>query len=148
FAKAQLAANHRLPQEGTVFVSVNPYDRGAIGKIARDLHKLGFKLLATSGTANWLKTLGLPVDVINKVSEGSPHILDAIRTEKIDLIINTPRGGQAHYDGSLIRGTAYMYGVPIVTTMSAASATVQAIKSLRQKPLKVRSLQAHHDVQT
>ncbi|PJF40370.1 MAG: carbamoyl-phosphate synthase large subunit [Chloroflexi bacterium] len=148
FAKAQFAANHRLPQEGTVFISVNPYDRGAVGKIAGDFHKLGFRLVATSGTADWLKTLGLPVDVINKVSEGAPHIVDAIHAGEIDLIINTPRGGQAHYDGSLIRGTAYMYGVPIVTTMSAASATVQAIKSLRQKPLKVRSLQAHHDVQT
>jgi carbamoyl-phosphate synthase large subunit len=86
----------------------------------------------------------LPVRGINKVSEGSPHVVDAIRAGEIDLIINTPRGAQAHYDGGLIRGTAYLYGVPIVTTLSAAAATVQGIKALKQKPLRVRSLQAHH----
>ena len=84
--------------------------------------------------------------MINKVSEGSPNIVDAIRAGQIDLVINTPRGGQAHYDGALIRGTALLYGVPIVTTMSAATATVQGIKALRQKPLKVRSLQVHHHI--
>ncbi len=144
FAKAEMAANTNLPLSGKVFISVNDYDKGAIGKIARDLHKLGFKLVATAGTAKWLETLNLPVSVIKKVSEGSPHIGDAIRAGEIDLIINTPRGAQAHYDGGLIRGTAYLYGVPIVTTLSAAVATVQGIKALKQKPLKVRSLQVHH----
>jgi carbamoyl-phosphate synthase large subunit len=144
FAKAELAANTKLPMSGTVCISVNPYDRGAIGKIARDLHQLGFKLVATAGTALWLQELGLPVSLINKVSEGSPHIVDAIRAGEIDLIINTPRGGQAHYDGGLIRGTAYLYGVPIVTTLSAAAATVQGIKALKQNPFTVRSLQVHH----
>ncbi len=144
FAKAEMAANTTLPLTGNVFISVNDYDKGAIGKIARDLHKMGFKLVATSGTAQWLEMLGLPVDVINKVSDGSPHIVDAIRAGEIDLIINTPRGGQAHYDGGLIRGMAHLYGVPIVTTLSAAAAVVQGIKALKQKPLKVRSLQVHH----
>ncbi len=144
FAKAQMAVNSPLPQHGTVFISVNPFDRGAVMKIARDLHQLGFKLLATPGTAEWLSVAGLPVTSINKVSEGSPHIVDAIRAGEIDLIINTPRGGQAHYDGRLIRGAAHLYGVPIATTLSAAMATVQGIKAVRQKPLKVRSLQAHH----
>jgi carbamoyl-phosphate synthase large subunit len=144
FAKAEMAANTTLPQKGTVFISVNNYDKGAMLKIARDLHQLGFKLLATSGTAQFFESVGLPTSVINKVSEGSPHVVDAIRAGKIDLIINTPRGGQAHYDGTLIRGTAHLYGVPILTTLSAAQATVQGIRALRQKPLKVRSLQAHH----
>ncbi len=146
FAKAEMAANSHLPQGGTVFISVNNYDKGAALKIARDLHQLGFVLLATAGTAQFFESVGLPVSVINKVSEGSPNVVDAIRAGDIDLIINTPRGGQAHYDGALIRGTAHLYGVPILTTLSAAQATVQGIRALRQKPLKVRSLQVHHAV--
>ena len=144
FAKAQMAAGVSLPTEGTVLISVNQFDKGAVLKIARDLHQLGFKILATAGTAQWLQAVGLPVTVINKVSQGSPHILDAIRAGQINLIINTPRGGQAHYDGSLIRGAAYMMGIPIVTTLSAAAATVQGIRALREKPLRVCSLQTHY----
>lgn len=146
FAKAELAAHTRLPQTGTVFISVNPFDRGAVTKIARDLYGMGFTLIGTRGTAEYLTSVGLPVQAINKVSDGSPHVVDLIRAGKIDLIINTPRGGQAHYDGGLIRGTAHLYGVPIITTMSAAQAVVQAIRALRKKPLRVRSLQVHHGV--
>ncbi len=144
FAKAEMAASTNLPQSGTVFISVNPFDRGAITKVARDLYQLGFTLVATHGTAEYLQSIDIPADVLDKVSEGTPNIVDAIRAGQIDLIINTPRGGQAHYDGALIRGTAHLYGVPIVTTMSAATAIVQGIKALRQKPLRVRSLQVHH----
>ncbi|MBZ0283343.1 MAG: carbamoyl-phosphate synthase large subunit, partial [Anaerolineae bacterium] len=146
YVKAQMAANATLPQSGTVLISVNPYDRGGVVKIARDLHQLGFNLLATVGTADWLQSIGLTVSTINKVSEGSPHIVDAIRAGEIALIINTPRGGQAHADGSLIRGAAVLYGVPIITTLTGAAAAVQGIKALRQKPLKVRSLQTHHHI--
>jgi carbamoyl-phosphate synthase large subunit len=84
------------------------------------------------------------VEVINKVGSGSPHILDAIRNGEIDLIINTPRGSQAHSEGNLIRGAANQYGIPLITTLSAATAAVQGIRALQQKPLKVLSLQAHH----
>jgi len=146
FYKAELAANTALPSEGCVFISVNPYDRGAVTKIAKDLVMLGFSLVATKGTAEYLESVGLPVRTILKVSEGSPNIVDAIRAGEIHLVINTPRGGQAHYDGALIRGTAHLYNVPIITTMSAATAVVQGIRALRQKPLRVRSLQAHHAV--
>jgi len=139
-----MAASSRLPSSGTVFISVTPYDRGAAVKIARDLLQLGFQLVATVGTGEYLRSVGLETGIINKVSDGSPHIVDAIRSGKIDLIINTPRGGQAHYDGTLIRGTAHLYNVPIITTMSAAQAAVQGMRALRQKPLRVRSLQAHH----
>jgi carbamoyl-phosphate synthase large subunit len=145
FAKAQLAAGTRLPTEGAVFISVNPFDRGAIAKIARDLHQMGFSLVATRGTAHYLETIGIPARPIHKVSEGSPNIVDAVRAGEIALVINTPRGGQAHRDGSLIRGAAHLYGVPIITTMSAASAAVQGIRALRQRPFKVRSLQAHYE---
>ncbi len=146
FAKAEIAASTSLPLEGTVFISVNNNDKGAVMKIARDLNLLGFKLVATEGTAAALRSAGLPVDVIHKVSEGSPHIVDAIRAGQINLVINTPRGGQAHDDSALIRGTALLFGVSIVTTMSAATATVQGIKAMRQKPFKVRSLQVHHHI--
>jgi len=146
FAKAQIAAGSPLPQEGAVFISVNDYDKGAVVKIARDLHALGFRLVATRGTAQMLALVGIPAQTVNKVSDGSPHIVDAIRAGEIALIINTPRGGQAHYDGSLIRGAAHQYGVPIVTTLSAAVASVQGIRALRQKPLSVRSLQMHHQL--
>ena len=146
FAKAQIAAGSPLPQEGVVFISVNDYDKGAVVKIARDLHALGFRLVATSGTAQMLALVGIPTQTVNKVSDGSPHIVDAIRAGEIALIINTPRGGQAHYDGSLIRGAAHQYGVPIITTLSAAMASVQGIRALRQKPLSVHSLQVHHQL--
>jgi carbamoyl-phosphate synthase large subunit len=148
FIKSQIAASSTLPQSGTVLISVNDFDKGAAVKIARDLHQLGFKLLATSGTAQMLALVGLPVQVINKVSEGAPHILDALRQGDIDLIITTPHGKQAHLDGALLRSAAYQYGVPILTTLSAAMAAVQGIRALRDKPLSVRSLQAHHAVQS
>jgi carbamoyl-phosphate synthase large subunit len=147
FAKAQMAAGTPLPTSGRVFISVNPYDRGGILKIARDLDGLGFQLVATPGTADFLSSIGLTVQQINKVSAGSPHVVDAIREGQIDLIINTPRGGRAHSDGNLIRGAAQQYGVPLVTTLSAALATVQGIKALKQKPLKVLSLQKHHGME-
>jgi len=145
FAKAEIAANTWLPQQGTVFISVNPYDRGAVTKIARDLEAMGFRLVGTRGTAEYLRSVGLHVEDMNKVSEGSPHIVDAIRAGEVDLIINTPRGGTAHGDGQLIRGMAHLYNVPILTTLTAAAAAVQSIKTLRKKPLRVRSLQAHHN---
>jgi carbamoyl-phosphate synthase large subunit len=144
FVKSQMATNTPLPTQGTAFISVNPNDRSAITKIARDLHELGFKLVATNGTHRHLQAVGLPVERINKVSEGSPHVVDAVRAGKIDVIINTPRGSQAHADGALIRGAAHAYNVPIITTLSAAMASVQGISAQRQKPLKVRSLQTHY----
>ncbi|MBZ0302138.1 MAG: hypothetical protein K8J31_20480, partial [Anaerolineae bacterium] len=88
--------------------------------------------------------VGLPAQVIHKVSEGSPDILDAMRSGQIDLIINTPHGKQAHLDGAQMRSAAYQYGIPILTTLSAAMAAVQGIRSLQDKPLHVRSLQRHH----
>jgi carbamoyl-phosphate synthase large subunit len=144
FVKAQMATGVPLPVAGTTFISVNDYDKGAVAKIARDLHMMGFRLLATKGTTRWLEMIGLPVTPINKIAEGSPHVGDAMHAGEIDLVINTPRGGQAHEDGALIRGLAHLLGIPIVTTLSAATASVQGIRALQTRPLKVRSLQAHH----
>ncbi|MEP7284515.1 MAG: carbamoyl-phosphate synthase large subunit [Chloroflexota bacterium] len=146
FAKAQIAADMLLPTSGTVFISVNDLDKSAVSKLARDLHNLGFTLLATEGTADFLERQGLPVERVKKINEGTPNALDAMRSDKIQLIINTPLGGQAHDDSIAIRSVAYQYRVPITTTLSAAQATVQGIKALHNKPLKVRSLQTHHAV--
>jgi carbamoyl-phosphate synthase large subunit len=145
FIKAQMAANMPLPLEGTVCISVNDFDKGAVARIARELHDLGFRIVATKGTAEWLNKIHVQAEVINKVAEGSPHIVDALREGKINLIINTPYGGQAHDDGALIRSMAYQVNVPLVTTMSAAMATLQGIKRRLEKNLQVRSLQAHHN---
>jgi carbamoyl-phosphate synthase large subunit len=105
---------------------------------------MGFSLIATEGTADYLQRIGIPVERIKKVSEGSPNALDAMRAGKIQLVINTPLGGVAHDDGVALRSAAHQYHVPITTTLSAAQATVQGIRALKNKPLKVRSLQAHY----
>jgi carbamoyl-phosphate synthase large subunit len=147
FAKAEMAAGTTLPREGTVFISVNPFDRGAVTKIARDLAQLGFRLIATEGTAQYLGSIGLPVERVARPSDPAPNILDQIRAGDIALIINTPRGGQAHRDGLRLRGAAAAYDVPILTTMSAAMAAVQGIRALLKKPLRARSLQAHYAAQ-
>ena len=147
FVKAQIAAKMTLPTSGTVFISVNDFDKGGVARIARDLHNMGFKLMATHGTAHWLEMIGLPVEAVNKVAQGSPHVVDRLMAGDIDLVINTPLGGQAHEAGALIRGTAHLVGVPIITTLSAAAASVQGMKALKGKPLKVRSLQEHHHME-
>ncbi|MCU0465399.1 MAG: carbamoyl-phosphate synthase large subunit [Anaerolineae bacterium] len=144
FVKAQMATNTPLPTKGTVLVSVNDFDKGQAARIARDLNGMGFGLVATEGTAAYLRKVGLPVEVVNKISEGSPHVIDLMQQGRINLLINTPRGGQAHEEGAVIRAAAVSLDIPIVTTMSAAAASVQGIKALRGKPLKVRSLQRHH----
>ncbi|GAP64260.1 carbamoyl-phosphate synthase large subunit [Ardenticatena maritima] len=141
FSKAQLAAGDRLPTEGTVFISVNDFDKGAALKIARDLHRLGFRLLATRGTAAFFANAGLPVEPVNKVSEGSPHVVDLIRRGEIHLIINTPLGATAHDDGRSIRVAAVRYGVPLLTTLSAAQAAVNGIRAMREAKWDVRPLQ-------
>lgn len=103
--------------------------------------------MATEGTSEWLNGVGIPTERVNKISEGSPHIVDMMEEGKIDLIINTPLGSQAHSEGVIIRSKAYALGIPIITTMSAAMASMQGIKRMHEKPLSVRSLQAHYAVQ-
>ncbi|MCY3914800.1 MAG: carbamoyl-phosphate synthase large subunit [Chloroflexi bacterium] len=145
FVKSQASAWLSLPESGVVFISVNDFDKPLVAKMARDLAKLDFDLLATEGTARWLNQMGIQTRRINKLSEGKPHIMDAMQRRQVDLIINTPRGSQAHEDGVAIRSLAYALGIPIVTTMSAAAATVQGIRRMREKPLSVRSLQSHYE---
>jgi carbamoyl-phosphate synthase large subunit len=148
FAKAQLATGAGLPLEGNVLISVNEYDKGAVLKIARDLHHMGFGLYATPGTAKYLRRVGLPVQMVNKVSQGMPHAVGIVREGKVSMIINTPRGQHSHFDGRQIRRAAIAMDVPLLTTLSAAAAAVVGIRALRAKELRYRSLQDHASRQT
>jgi carbamoyl-phosphate synthase large subunit len=143
FAKSQLAAGMGLPQQGAVLISVNDYDKSAGMKIARDLHRMGFKLYATLGTAEFFCRTGLPVEIVKKVTEGSPNVVDLIRAGQVQLILNTPLGPHAHSAGADIRSAATAMNVPLLTTLSAGMAAVNAIQALRQKGLSYRSLQEH-----
>jgi carbamoyl-phosphate synthase large subunit len=143
FAKSQLAAGMGLPLEGAALISVNDYDKSAGLKIARDLHRMGFRLYATPGTADYIRKVGLPVETVNRMPQGSPHVVDLIRGGSVQLVLNTPLGPRAHSDGAEIRAAATAMGVPLLTTLSAAAAAVAAIQALRQKDLQYRSLQEH-----
>jgi carbamoyl-phosphate synthase large subunit len=146
FAKAQMAAGTPLPQSGAALITVNDFDKGAALKLARDLHRLGFTLYATSGTAAWLARAGLPVTAVKKVSEGHPNIQDMVESGELQLIINTPLGARAHDDGRTMRMAAVQHNVPLLTTLSAASAAINGIIALKAKDLKVRSLQEHFKI--
>ena len=141
FAKAALAAGQRLPLSGTVFVSTNDRDKQAVVPVVKNLIELGFDIVATEGTRKVLKENGLEVELVLKLHEGRPHVIDWIKNEKIQLIINTPSGEEARADGRLIRRTALSYKIPIVTTIAGAKATAAAIHSLQSQPLEVKALQ-------
>lgn len=146
FAKSQLATGAGLPLEGGVLITVNDFDKGSALKIARDLHRMGFKLYATPGTGAYFERAGLPVTILQKGSSDQPgySTLDALRDGKIQMIINTPLGANAREDGARIRRLATRMEIPLITTLSAAAAAVSGIRALRQKELRVRSLQEHH----
>ncbi|MEA3351807.1 MAG: carbamoyl-phosphate synthase large subunit [Chloroflexota bacterium] len=147
FAKSQQAAGMALPLKGAVLVSVNDFDKGAALKIARDLHRMDFELYATSGTAAYFQRVGLDVEAIKKVSQGSPHVVDLIHSGKVNLILNTPLGPQTHTDGAKIRTAATRMEVPLLTTLSAAVAAVAAIRALHKSKLIYRSFQEHYKIQ-
>jgi carbamoyl-phosphate synthase large subunit len=144
FAKAQLAAGVELPREGTAFISVNNHDKPAVVQIARDLRDLGFRLVATRGTANYLRAHGLDAEIVFKVNEGRPHVGDEILNNRIQMVINTPLGRESFFDDRTVRRIAMMHGVPSITTLTGAAATVNAIKALRSEGLTVRCLQEYH----
>ena len=144
FAKAQLAVGQRLPENGTAFVSVNNDDKANLLPIARDLAELGFHLVATRGTAAFLRAYGLHVDVVYKVNEGRPNIADEIVNRKIALVINTPLGRESFFDDRTVRRAAMMHEVPCITTLTGAAAAVSAIRALRQQGVGVRALQDYY----
>ncbi|MCL4270391.1 MAG: carbamoyl-phosphate synthase large subunit [Anaerolineales bacterium] len=143
FAKSQIATGVSLPQSGAVLVTVNDMDKSAGLKFARDMHRMGFKLYATPGTADMCTKAGLPVEVVEKAQDGSTQIVDLIRGGQIQLVLNTPLGPHAHTDGVEIRKAAIAMNVPLLTTLSAAMAAVSAIQALGKKELRYRSLQSH-----
>ncbi|HEY8809873.1 MAG TPA: carbamoyl-phosphate synthase large subunit, partial [Solirubrobacterales bacterium] len=144
FAKAQAAAGVLLPTEGTVFITVTDTDKPAATQMAARFHDLGFELIATGGTAQSISSMGVPVTRINKVGEGSPHVVDLIRERRCDLVINTPTGSGARADGQAIRTAAVRHNIPCVTTMTGASAAVRAIAAQMQGEPEVLSLQEIH----
>jgi carbamoyl-phosphate synthase large subunit len=144
FAKAQIAAGQKLPLDGAAFISVNNDDKANVVPIARDLAALGFKLVATRGTAAYLRAHGLDVEVVYKINEGRPHVGDRIVNKQIHLVLNTPLGRESFFDDRSVRRVAMMQGVPCITTLTGGSATVAAIKALREQGLDVRSLQEYH----
>jgi carbamoyl-phosphate synthase large subunit len=144
FAKAQLGAGQRLPLSGAAFISVNNDDKPNVLGIARDLAALGFKLVATRGTAAYLRAHGLDVDVAYKINEGRPHVGDRIYNKEIALVINTPMGRESFFDDRTVRRAAMMNSVPCITTLTGGAATVSAIRALREEGLEVRSLQEYH----
>ena len=145
YLKSQIAASNELPDEGTVFVSVKDADKWSTVPVARGLTELGFDLVATRGTAGYLSQNGLEVEPINKVTEGQPHIVDAIINDEIDLVINTTIGEQAIEDSRSIRRATVNRGIPYFMTISEARAAVEALQEVRETDLQVESLQdAHH----
>lgn len=141
FAKAELAANQRLPLEGCVFVSMNDRDKQTVVPVVKDLAEMGFSLVATTGTRKVLQDNGLKVDLVFKLHEGRPNVDDWIKNGQIQLIINTPLGSTAQEDDRLIRRTALAYKIPIITTIAGAKATAAAIRSLQQSQLDVQAIQ-------
>ena len=142
FAKAEIAAGVDLATEGTVFVSMSDRDKLSTVPVVKDLVELGFKVVATSGTQKVLEENGIEgVEVVLKLHEGRPHVIDWIKNKQIQFIINTPSGEDSHADGRRIRRTALDYKLPIITTIAGAKATVAAIRSLQTEPLEVKALQ-------
>jgi carbamoyl-phosphate synthase large subunit len=144
FAKAQAAAGVELPSEGTLFITVCDGDKSAATELASRMHEFGFRVLATSGTAQALRMHGIPVETLNKIGEGSPHVGDFILRGEVDIVINTPAGRGARTDGWEIRRAAIERGIPCITTMTGAAAAVRAIGAIRSAPTTVRSLQELH----
>jgi carbamoyl-phosphate synthase large subunit len=144
YAKSQIAAGQKLPLKGNVFISVRNQDKRDVILIAKKLSDLGFRLLATSGTASVLKQNGLEVEVIPKLYEGRPHVVDRIKSGYINLVINTPAGKSTKEDETVIRSQTLLFNVPLVTTIAGAQATVNGIEVLKKQKITVKSLQEYH----
>ena len=145
FAKAQIAADGSLPLEGAIFVTVNDSDKPTVLPIVRRFHEMGFRIVATEGTARYVRSRGVPADLVAKVHEGRPNAIDLIVSGDVQLLINTPLGKFTQADDYAIRRAALMHRVPYTTTMSAASAACDAIIALRSRTGSVRSLQEWHE---
>jgi carbamoyl-phosphate synthase large subunit len=144
FAKAQMAAGHILPTEGTVFFSVNDHDKANVAALAKRFVEMGFKLVATYGTAEILEDEGMQVERVFKVKEGRPNVVDLMKGGRIQLIINTPRGQEKVFDEQAIRRAAVNARIPTITTLAAARAAADGIAALQRGAVNVESLQELH----
>ena len=144
FAKAQIAAGQVLPLQGTVFLSVNDHDKEGVVSLARQFVEMGFHLVATHGTAMVLEQAGLQPERVYKVKEGRPNVVDLIKGDRIQLIVNTPRGQDTFFDEKAIRRAAVMARIPTITTLAAARAAAEGISSLQEGSLSVVALQTLH----
>ncbi|HET8976299.1 MAG TPA: carbamoyl-phosphate synthase large subunit [Solirubrobacterales bacterium] len=144
FGKAQAAAGLSLPEKGTVFISVTDSDKAAAAELATRFHDLGFEVIATSGTAQSISAMGVPVRKIKKIGEGSPNVVECIRSGEVDMVVNTPTGSGARTDGYEIRSEAFRRGIPCITTMTGASAAARAIFAGVGREAEVHALQELH----
>ena len=144
FAKAQLAAGQKLPTEGTLFISVTDHDKTQVAEVARKFVDMGFKLVATEGTADVIEQAGMTVERVYKVKEGRPNAVDLIKGERIHLIVNTPQGPDPFFDEKAIRRAAVTARIPTITTLSAARAAAEGIAALQRGEVNVRALQQLH----
>jgi carbamoyl-phosphate synthase large subunit len=144
FGKSQTSSGNKIPLSGKIFISLKDKDKPASVPIVKKLLELGFSVIATRGTAKYLKDQGLEVEVVNKVIEGRPHIVDLIKNREIHFVINTVSGAQAQKDSFSIRQSALQYKVPFTTTMSGALAAIDAIEMLKKKRVNIKSIQEYH----
>jgi carbamoyl-phosphate synthase large subunit len=145
FAKATMAGGERVPTSGTVFLSVNDADKEQVQPIAARLEKLGFHLIGTSGTAKALQAQGIACQAIYKVNEGRPNLVDFVKNDDVDLIVNTPMGRTSRFDERAIRMAALQYNIPCLTTLAAAEAMVTGIAALSEQDFEVQSIQEWHN---
>jgi carbamoyl-phosphate synthase large subunit len=144
FAKAQLSAGMRLPLEGSAFLSVQDKDKPKAVVVAKKLVELGFQIVSTRGTAEYLAAEGIPVRTVYKVMEGRPNVVDLVKGKGIQLLINTPIGARSFVDEKTIRRAAMQHRVPCITTIAGALAAVDGIAALKVPPIRVMALQDLH----
>jgi carbamoyl-phosphate synthase large subunit len=144
YAKAQFGAGNHLPTEGTVFISVKDRDKRAVLPVASQFYDMGFSIMATRGTSRFFNDNGIPNKMINKVSVGRPHVIDAIMNKEIQLVINTGSGGETKRDGYEIRRSTLKFKIPYTTTIAAATAICKGITALKKKKLSVKSIQEYN----
>ena len=143
-AKAQFAAGQRLPKEGTVFISVQDKDKDAALPVAKSFHEMGFTIMATRGTAQFLSENEVPAKLVKKVSAGRPHVVDAVKNNEVQLILNTGASSQTQRDGYEIRRAAIKYKIPYATTTDGTKAICSAIQAMKREPLSVNPIQHYH----
>ncbi|MBT7617961.1 MAG: carbamoyl phosphate synthase large subunit, partial [Calditrichaeota bacterium] len=141
YSKALYASGDYLPTKGKVFISINERDHERVVPIAQKLSELGFEIIATRGTGETLRSHGIESEFVYKVNEGRPNIIDHMKNNDVQLLINTPLGSESYYDERIVGETAYRMGLPLITTLPAAKAVVAAIEAIGNKPLKPIKLQ-------